>query len=120
VKESSAVMSQLENQINQFTSNTSDHYPVYARYDFNRRTQPTVGLSEVQIIQASLFPNPAKQFVTIQVASPVTEVRLTNVLGQTVLLSNQSQLNISQLKAGIYTITIQTAIGTAIERLVIE
>lgn len=120
VKESSAVMSQLGNQINQFTSTTSDHYPVYARYDLKRRTQPTVGLKEVQPIPVSIFPNPAKQFVTIDIASPVTEVKLTNVLGQTVLLSNQSQLDISRIKSGIYTITIQTAIGTAIERLVIE
>jgi hypothetical protein len=37
-----------------------------------------------------------------------------------VLTSTQSQLNIGQLRAGIYTVTIQTNTGIAIERLVIE
>lgn len=120
VRESSGVMSQLSSQINQYLSTTSDHYPVYARYDFKRRTQPTVGLNEAQKISVSIFPNPAKQLVTIEVASPITKVQLTNMLGQTVLTSNQSQFNISLLKAGIYTVTIQTATGTAVERLVIE
>ncbi|MGK0363670.1 MAG: plastocyanin/DNA/RNA endonuclease YhcR with UshA esterase domain [Saprospiraceae bacterium] len=75
--------------------------------DFNFLDVNDPSLSE----KISLFPNPAQDILNVVTEDVVLDnIRITNMLGQTVLDINSpsNRLNISNLPAGIYTVTFTT------------
>jgi hypothetical protein len=65
------------------------------------------------VINAQILPNPAKDFVTLSLASPASiEIRLYNAVGQIALQlqfnspSNQFDLPIANLPSGVYSLQI--------------
>ncbi len=88
---------------------------------------PTNVENIVQQNQIRVFPNPARNMVTIQSSSPITEVYLTNMIGQTVLNKKfntndlQSTIDLSAINtAGIYFINILTETGLQSQKIVIS
>ena len=71
----------------------------------------------------SLYPNPAEEYVTLRTTSPIQSIRVTDAVGRSVGAQNfvplpENRLDISHWKPGLYTIRIQTAEGTAVQRVV--
>lgn len=61
----------------------------------------------------NVFPNPAKDYITITSASPITNIRITNYVGQEVFnnrinKSTIQKINTGNFKPGIYLIEVAT------------
>lgn len=66
-----------------------------------------------------VYPNPTSGLATIKAAEPIKEILIFNMVGQQILKSNVSEINISDMENGIYLIQIQFKNGkTASQKLV--
>lgn len=83
-------LSQVE-VTNLFNNNT-----ILSNSDFTSKT-----------LEVSLYPNPANDVLNIEMANQVKSIEIYTLLGQKVMSSNQKQINVSHLAAGIYMIKIQ-------------
>ncbi|WP_432673309.1 T9SS type A sorting domain-containing protein [Flavobacterium sp. SM2513] len=70
----------------------------------------------------SLYPNPAKHQITIQLESVTTlkSVNIYNNAGQLVLKSKKTTINTSRLASGSYIILIETSKGKGYKKLILE
>jgi len=99
-----------------------DHRPVFGYNYYRLSSQDDSGnrtysdwrsLLFEDVINAQILPNPAKDFVTLSLASPASiEIRLYNAVGQIALQlqfnspSNQFDLPIANLPSGVYSLQI--------------
>lgn len=63
---------------------------------------PKLGTSEVKAVEYSVYPNPTSDIINIETKGKLSSSILYNMTGQTVLNSDQKQLNISSLPKGTY------------------
>lgn len=61
-----------------------------------------VGNEQIFQTLMSLYPNPASDFFTVDHADKVATIEVSNILGEKVLTTTNKQVNVSQLKAGMY------------------
>lgn len=84
------------------------------------RESGTLNIPELQAsTKLNIYPNPARDQITISASQEIGEVSIYNVLGQKVAqkkLMNQGTLNISDLKSGVY--FVRTPLST--QRLIIN
>ena len=76
----------------------------------------TTGIFEAKQISASIFPNPADNILTVQLAELTdAAITLTDIEGKVVMqksvLQNQFQMDISSLPQATYLLNIETAKG---------
>lgn len=84
-----------------------------------------VGLNDVMTnVEANLYPNPANQYFNVSSLSIIDRVQITNVLGQIVMTkeigANGANINIENLEAGNYFVTIYTKQGVATKKLLVK
>ena len=94
-------------------------------FQINIVREKSVGLAKVSLNNnLTVYPNPARNEVFIDASMNLqgASIILTDLLGKEVLTTiyNGNAINTSELKAGIYQLSVQTAEGTAVARLVIE
>lgn len=58
-------------------------------------------------LEVALYPNPVNDLLNIETALELQSVEIYNLQGQKVKSSNQNQINVSDLAAGIYMVRIQ-------------
>jgi hypothetical protein len=79
------------------------------------------GVNE-QSINASIFPNPVKEMLSIQ-AADINEVVVYNIVGQSVYryqgLTNLLEVNTSCFEPGVYLVNVITTAGQASHRIVV-
>ncbi|MDF7810338.1 T9SS type A sorting domain-containing protein [Hymenobacter sp. YC55] len=95
-------------------------------------TQPMATLTTLAVMQVGLYPNPARNTVTLTLpashAARVVEIVIYNTLGQQVrqtrlmlsAVSAQGLVDITGLRAGVYSVRVQTGTGVATKCLVVE
>jgi hypothetical protein len=70
----------------------------------------TTGIIGVNVIHASISPNPAQNFITVAADEQINTLTITNISGQTVYEATpnfgQTQVNIAHLPAGNYFVTV--------------
>jgi hypothetical protein len=73
---------------------------------------------------SNVYPNPAKDIVTIQSSFKVKEIEIHNALGQVVLRKEGNQnietIDVSNLQSGAYIVRIKTQRGFANKKILIE
>lgn len=84
-----------------------------------------VGLNDVMTsVEANLYPNPANSHINVSSLSIIDRVQITNVLGQIVMTkeigANGANINIENLEAGNYFVTIYTKQGVATKKLLVK
>jgi choice-of-anchor B domain-containing protein len=85
--------------------------------------EQTLGVSESEQLEFSIYPNPSENNITIKSTNdPITIVEVYNVLGQRVLNLNFSErlsenINISSLKPGLYLVKIN---ANTTKRLIVK
>ena len=84
---------------------------------------PTTGIGDVQAsMNVVTYPNPATEMVYVSTESAISSYEMVDALGRKVM-GNENlnadilELNVSDLNAGIYFITITTEHGTATQRV---
>lgn len=80
---------------------------------------------ENESITIALYPNPAKESVTILADDEIQQVTVMNLIGQSlahnvVRENNKYVLDINQFPSGIYLLKISTKRGTATQRLIVR
>ena len=84
---------------------------------------PPLGISDANNEDFALYPNPANNRITItSISNPLSQVEVFNILGQRVLYFNfedslSEDLNISNLKAGMYLVKIN---NLSTKRLIVK
>lgn len=72
----------------------------------------------------SMYPNPAHTTFTLKANTNIQRVTITNNLGQIVYSGNvdqlETQIRVSDYKAGMYIVRMETENGTAIQKLMVE
>lgn len=84
-----------------------------------------VGLNDVMTnVEANLYPNPANQYFNVSSLSIIDRVQISNVLGQVVMTkeigANGANINIENLEAGNYFVTIYTNQGVVTKKLLVK
>ena len=104
-------------------------FPIFAETDttLGDGTYPdtNVCLYDVNVDRYSnVYPNPAKDIVTVQSSFKVREIEIYNALGQVVLRKEGSQnietIDVSNLQSGTYIVRIKTQRGFANKKILIE
>ncbi len=80
-----------------------------------------VSLSDPDLVELSIFPNPASTEINVRSEDKIQEIRIFDMLGQQVyaaeVQSNTYQVNVAMLDKGIYFLRINTLKGFATEKL---
>lgn len=72
-------------------------------------------------LEVALYPNPVRDFINIEIENDIQSIEIYNIQGQKVLTSNQKQINVSDLAAGMYMVRIQdTDNNIATKKVVIK
>lgn len=58
-------------------------------------------------LEVSLYPNPVRDILNIEIENDIQSIEIYNIQGQRVLSSNQNQINVSDLASGMYLVRIQ-------------
>jgi exonuclease III len=106
---SSVVMKQTASQISGYSSNTSDHYPVLARYSFNRKLPtPPTGLNQIDLTSIRLYPNPASDYLTIEGIQHASTIYMVNIAGIRfpVTVGANGIVDLKEIPEGLYMIMI--------------
>ena len=71
-----------------------------------------------------LFPNPARERISVECGTEMRRVTLCNALGQQVLRVSpnapQAELQVAGLPRGLYLLKVETAVGSAVRKVVVE
>lgn len=81
--------------------------------------EETLGSEDFDTAAFNIFPNPVTDIVTINASGPVRAIKVTNMLGQVVMTSDKTEVDMSQLQNGVYMVEIQLDNNkTAVKRVV--
>lgn len=89
--------------------------------EFSEDCYGTASISEsFDRVEVTMFPNPATSQLNIQTELEVMEVQITNLAGQVLLTSNNTQINIDHIQSGVYLVTTLTNKGATTQTLIKE
>ena len=100
----------------------SDPANAYENESQNYVVVDVTAIDENGVKGMMIYPNPTKDNLTIS-AENMTRITITNTLGQVILdqqvSSDNEMINMSQYEAGVYTVSITTENGVAVERITV-
>lgn len=97
--------------------------PMYSREFFGKRiSNKTAGVNEILNSEVvKVFPNPASDVLIIESKKQMEEITITDLLGREVKNEKvKSQIDISDLKEGVYFVQIKANEGTAVKKIVVR
>lgn len=78
----------------------------------------TLDLNQPEKIDFAVVPNPANDFITIQTNEIIQSIAIINVVGETVITSNEKTISIADLPVGVYFVQINTTDGYQTKKLI--
>ena len=105
----------------QFASCGMDLDAVGVIHDIEHFPNPPQGIEENDDMTISVYPNPAHDFIIVVANhySPV-QCELYSVTGQLVLSTMDTEINVSELEAGVYFIRVNCGANVFTERVIIK
>jgi exonuclease III len=126
VSGSSVVMKQTASQITGYSNNTSDHYPVLARYNFNRTLPiipPPTGIQQASPSAFYVYPNPVNDYLAVESDMTIVTANLMGLTGNIVQLdmTTINRIDLSAVPSGLYVLVLETANGQqVVKRLCVQ
>ncbi|MEM1095940.1 MAG: T9SS type A sorting domain-containing protein [Bacteroidota bacterium] len=130
IDESVGVLTGVSSRVTAFGNTTSDHLPVYARFDLSATNTSVEEVPTAAQLEASVYPNPlvgsqATLRYTLTEAGPVT-VRVFDVLGREVYAEerlsgpgeHRQALDLDGQAPGVYLVRVEAREGQTTLRLV--
>lgn len=96
--------------------------PAYFALDNLISEEYSLGIASKKLTNAVIYPNPATDKFTI-VSSEKAEMELYNALGQTMksaTVNGVTSIDVSTLPAGVYNVSLKSASGTSIQKVIIK
>jgi len=113
IKGSARVFDNAATYAANFSNNTSDHWPVYAYYNWKKLTNVNIPIgneSREKFSNVKIWPNPFSSEITIQLSAPGFEIQLLNVNGELAIEAvtplNEVIINTYELANGVYFIRV--------------
>jgi hypothetical protein len=69
--------------------------------------------------QIKIYPNPAQNKITID-ANHVIDVKLFDVIGNQIISTNQTQVDVSNLTDGVYFVQVKTTQSTSTQKIIVQ
>ena len=111
------------------SGNAGNSNDLFIQDNFTATIDEAVATDDLEgIAKIDIFPNPAKDFFTLQLEGPVSErvaIRLMNATGQLVYtqtdlsLSSNTEIPVANLVGGIYFLQINSETATTVRRVVV-
>jgi len=83
-----------------------------------------VGINELSQAFVKIYPNPVKDLLNVEASSNIKEIRIINIVGQTILNqptdSKTMVINTSDLKSGVYNLKIKLEDGYINKKIVVN
>ncbi|WP_299363667.1 T9SS type A sorting domain-containing protein [Winogradskyella sp.] len=81
-----------------------------------------LSVDDQTISNFSIYPNPTKDQFTIQLDNPsdLQNINIYNNLGQLVMTSKNTIVDVSKLTSGLYIVEVETAKGKGVKKLILE
>lgn len=107
------------------TAYTQHQFPVGdGVYSIVKITKVCIGVDEISNKTFSIFPNPARNSVTINAPEIITGIEILSLAGmhifQSEYFSNEVKLSTSEFEKGVYVLQIKTEAGIVNRKLVIN
>jgi hypothetical protein len=83
-------------------------------------TNNTLGLESPTFVEYSIFPNPTKDFVTIDSKETIKNCSIVNSIGQIVFKGNQKHLDIANFSKGLYLLQIEFENGMKVTEKILK
>ncbi len=126
-KGSARVFDNASDYVNNFSNNTSDHFPVYAFYDWKKLTTRIVPANiseEHAFIRLSIYPNPVRDALYIEGNTIIERVEIYSLSGQKMWVQSENsehvKINLPALAPGIYILRVWGKQTWHTSRLVID
>jgi hypothetical protein len=100
-----------------FVLRTYDGFKLYLD-DIEVRKDDPVGFAENPTITCDVYPNPSKDLINIQVSQDFQRIELKSTSGQLLQTSDESSMNLNDLKPGPYFLTIYSNGQSLTKRIV--
>lgn len=89
-----------------------------------RAQQFTTGMAAINALAVSVYPNPANSQLIVQSPEAITQLQLSNLLGQVVFTSpvnsTKQVVDVSAMPKGIYLLKIKAGVNEAVKKVVVE
>ena len=66
----------------------------------------------------NIYPNPTSDFIQIETSENIREINIYSSLGQKVMASQETKINVKSLKSGVYWVEIKTKSGSTVHKIV--
>ena len=86
--------------------------------DIAVRKEDHLGVSEIQNLSVSVYPNPFSNQLTIKCEKAIDEVKIFDLSGKLVATSTQSTINTESLETGYYLVKVKSGNQTVTKRIV--
>ena len=96
---------------------TYDGFKLYLD-DIEVRKDDPVGVAEIPTISFAVYPNPSQELIHIKVSQDFQRIELKSTNGQLLRTSDQSSMNINDLKPGPYFLTVYSNGQSLTKRIV--
>ncbi len=113
LKGSAKVFDNAATYATNFSNTTSDHWPVYAFYDWKKLTTLTIPIgneSYEKLAEVKAWPNPFSNEVTIQLSAAGFEVQVFNINGtklyEAFTTQTERTINTEDFPSGVYFISV--------------
>lgn len=99
------------NPSNQMGFGILNLYKIYQSY---------LGVNDITRMSIKIYPNPAKDFITITSEKALKSIEIYDALGRLIKTNSSNKINVSQLSKGNYLLKIKTDSGEVIEKFIKE
>ncbi|MFT5890277.1 MAG: hypothetical protein ACI9Y7_000367 [Dokdonia sp.] len=84
------------------------------------RLDPTLSITDINVTEASIYPNPVTDMLFIESSLPFTEARIYSLLGQALITAKieNNQLDVSSLSKGVYFLQMTNETGVFKKKLI--
>jgi hypothetical protein len=80
-------------------------------------------IASVSVAKTNVYPNPAKEFVSVEISEGTTAISIANTIGQTVKTvkptAKVEKIDVSKLSQGVYFLKIEKTSGTETHKVIV-